>query len=271
MTIRSIITSVFLMIIACGQEPVSPIVPAALTCEFVANPTVVDRPNPRLAWVNQATGDFRGQMQTAYQIRVASQENLLETPDLWDSGKVNSSQSNQIPYNGNSLSTGQDCWWQVRIWDKAGIVSRWSQPARWSMGILDPALWQARWIGAPWQGEEALPEPGWPDAPVEQWPPPAPYFRKDFTISKEVSQAKAYVTGLGYFEFYVNGAKQGEEVLIPNQTNYGKRDNLMETNIPLPDDFQEYKVMYLAYDITDHLSHGQNTLGAILGNGFYDA
>lgn len=124
---------------------------------------------------------------------------------------------------------------------------------------------------APWQGEEALPEPGWPNAPVDEWPPPAPYFRKDFNIVKNIAQAKAFVTGLGYFEFYVNGTKQGDEVLIPNQTNYSKRDYLLETNIPLPDDFREYKVMYLAYDITDQLVKGKNTVGAILGNGFYNA
>ena len=44
----------------------------------------------------------------------------------------------------------------------------------------------ADWIGAPWQTEEALPEPPWPDAPVEKWPPPAPLLRKSFVISKTI-------------------------------------------------------------------------------------
>jgi alpha-L-rhamnosidase len=242
-----------------------------LTCEYVTNPKVVDRPEPRLAWINSASGDFRGQQQTGYQIRVASTKDLLPNPDLWDSGKVDSEQSNHIEYQGTALGTGQDCWWQVRTWDKDGLESEWSEPAYWGMGMMDANQWQATWIGAPWQGEEALPEPGWPDASIEKWPPPAPYFRKTFTISKEVAQAKVYATGLGYFELYVNGAKQGDEVLVPNQTNYGKRDYLLETNIPLPDDFQEYKVMYLSYDITDQLETGDNVMGVILGNGFYDA
>ena len=271
MITRSIICTALLWLASCGPEVDSILLPEKLTCEYVINPTVVDRAQPRLAWVNSASGDFRGQEQTAYQIRVASEESLLTNPDLWDSGSINSDQSNGIKYEGKPLTTGQNCWWQVRIWDKDGVVSNWSEPASWSMGVMDPAEWQAQWIGTPWQGEEALPEPGWPGAPVEKWPPPAPYFRKEFTISKEVKEAKAFVTGLGYFEFYVNGSKQGNEVLVPNQTNYGKRDYLLETNIPLPDDFQEYKVMYLSYDLTDQLQAGQNTLGAILGNGFYDA
>jgi len=73
-----------------------------------------------------------------------------------------------------------------------------------------------------------------------------------------------YTTGLGYFELYVNGAKVGDDVLVPNQTNYGKRDDLMEQNIPLPDDFADYKVMYLAYDITNLLVTGSNAIGSIL-------
>lgn len=268
---RSILPGILLLLIFGCEQRHSQLLPSKLTCEYVKNPSVVDRLQPRLAWVNTADSDFRGQQQTAYQIKVSSKMEILDSPDLWDSGKVNSNQSNWISYQGVPLRSGQDCWWQVRIWDKDGLISSWSKPAKWSMGLLDPAEWQAEWIGAPWQGEEALPEPGWPNAPVEKWPPPAPHFRKDFTITKEIVSAKAYVTGLGYFEFYVNGQKQGDEVLVPNQTNYGKRDYLLETNIPLPDDFQEYKVMYLAYDITDQLVQGKNTLGAILGNGFYNA
>ena len=271
LSMRSILISIlFFWVLGC-QESQSPLLPSKLTCEYVKNPSVVDRLQPRLTWVNTTTTDFRGQRQTAYQIRVSSKKELTDSVDLWDSGKVMSNQSNWILYQGVPLRSGQDCWWQVRIWDKNDHISSWSETAKWSMGLLDPVEWQAEWIGAPWQGEEALPEPGWPDAPVEKWPPPAPYFRKDFNISKEVATAKAFVTGLGYFEFYVNGQKQGDEVLVPNQTNYGKRDYLLETNIPLPDDFQEYKVMYLAYDITDQLVKGKNTLGAILGNGFYNA
>lgn len=245
--------------------------PTQLTCEYVKDPSVVDVVQPRLSWINVAPEGARGQKQTAYQIRVASTKELLNNPDLWNSEKVNSDQSNRVVYNGKKLTSRQDCWWQVRTWDKDDIHSDWSEPARWHMGILDPAEWKAEWIGAPWQGEEALPKPSGPDGWPEKMPPPAPYLRKEFDVQKTIVSAIAYVTGLGYFELYVNGQKIGEDVLVPNQTNYARRPQLTKENIPLEDHFRKYKVMYLAYDITHNLKTGRNAVGSILGNGFYNA
>jgi len=89
-------------------------------------------------------------------------------------------------------------------------------------------------------------------------------------VTKEVASAVVFVTGLGYFELYLNGKKVGDDVLVPNQTNYGKRPQLSEALISLPDDFSEYKVMYLAYDVTGRMRQGRNAIGGILGNGFYN-
>ncbi|MBN1464935.1 family 78 glycoside hydrolase catalytic domain, partial [candidate division KSB1 bacterium] len=181
-------------------------------------------------------------------------------------------QSIRVEYNGKALASRQECWWQVRVWDRDDKVSKWSEPAFWRMGLLHADDWRAEWIGAPWQGEEALPKPpGGPDAYPQQLPPPAPLLRKSFKIDKEVVRAVAFVTGLGYFELYLNGEKVGDDELVPNQTNYGKRPELMDANIPLPDNFRAYKVMYLAYDIKDQLQPGENVIGSILGNGFYNA
>jgi alpha-L-rhamnosidase len=266
---RHILTTLFLLLFLAGSF--AGISPSRLMCEYLIDPQVVDIANPRLSWINIAGEEDRGQRQTAWQVRVASLPEKLERPDLWDSRKVMSDQSNRIEYAGMRLKSRQDCWWQVRVWDKDGKVSEWSEPAKWHMGLLDPKDWRAKWIGAPWQVEETLPKPGWPgDFLPDQLPPPAPLFRKSFQLQKSVSKAVVYVTGLGYFELYLNGEKVGDDVLVPNQTNYGKRDGLMEQNIPLPDDFAKYKVMYLAYDVTDMLARGENVLGGIVGNGFYN-
>jgi alpha-L-rhamnosidase len=140
------------------------------------------------------------------------------------------------------------------------------------MGLLSPEDWQAKWIGAPWQGEEPLPKPsGGARTAPEQMPPPAPYLRKTFDVLKPVKSAVVYTTGLGYFELYLNDRKVSDDVLVPNQTNYGKRPDLIKQKIHLPDDFRDYKVMYLAYDVTKSLRNGKNCIGAILGNGFYNA
>lgn len=252
------------------------IVPARLRCENLENPQVIDVLKPRLSWVNFAEEGERGQVQTAWEVRVAgSKEKLLNAQaDLWNSGKVNNNQSVNVIYDGRPLTSRQDCWWQVRTWDNSGKVSEWSEPAFWSMGLLNPGEWKAQWIGAPWQGEEPIPDPVRGEdrqSVLKELPPPAPLLRKQFNISKQIARARAYVTGLGYFEFYVNGAKVSDDVLVPNQTNYGKRPGLEKAGIPLPDDFQEYRVMYLSYDISDLLKKGENVLGAIVGNGFYNA
>jgi alpha-L-rhamnosidase len=245
--------------------------PIRLTCEYRENPPVVDLAQPRLAWINQAVEGERGQLQTAWQIRVATSKDRLERPDMWDSKKVKSSQNNRVAYQGKPLASRQQYWWQVRVWDKNGKPSAWSEPAYWHMGIMAPESWQAQWIGAPWQGEEALPKPtDGPDGKLRQFPPPAPFLRKNFSLGKEVAKAVAYTTGLGYFELYLNGQKVGDDVLVPNNTNYGKRPDLVNENIPLQDNFREYKVMYLAYDLKPLLRSGENALGAVLGNGFYN-
>jgi alpha-L-rhamnosidase len=260
-----------LLIIGCNTPQSSNLnAPANLTCEYLKDPSVVDV-TPRLGWINTTTASQRGETQTAYQIRVASTEKLLDSPDLWDSDKVESVESTRVEYAGKPILSRQTYYWQVRVWDKQGNASPWSEPARWRMGLLDASEWKAQWIGAPWDGEAALPKPGGgPNGVPEDFGPPAPMFRKSFEATKEIEKAVAFVTGLGYFEFYANGEKIGDDVLVPNQTNYGKRPGIETSLISLEDNFRKYKVMYLAYDITKQLKRGTNVLGAVLGNGFYN-
>ena len=67
------------------------LMPTQLTCEYLSDPPVVDVQKPRLAWINVASEGERGQVQTAWQVRVASSEGKLDNPNLWDSKKVRSS------------------------------------------------------------------------------------------------------------------------------------------------------------------------------------
>ena len=237
------------------------IVPGRLTCEMMESPNCVDVQDPALSWINEPIDpEVKGAEQSAYRIRVASSRDGLRKPDLWDSKKVKTDDSAFIPYKGKPLSSGQLVWWQVKVWDENGKASAWSEPACWRTGIMDSQEWCARWIGAPWQQE-------W----EEKNNTPAPYFRKEVNIDKKVASAVAFVTGLGYFEFYVNGAKIGDEVLVPNFTNYSKRPRLPKISIAIDDNFRGYRVMYLTYDITSELKEGSNALGMIVGNGWYNS
>lgn len=114
-----------------------------LRCEYLDNPLGIDEREPRLSWI--VTSEARGQRQTAYQIRVASDIDKLLSgkADLWDSGKVASDETVNVVYQGKPLVSRQRCFWQVRVWDKNSNVSKWSSSARWSMGLLNKEDWQS--------------------------------------------------------------------------------------------------------------------------------
>ena len=118
-----------------------------LRCEYMSDPLGIDVTEPRLSWT--LTSNKRGDLQTAYRILVASSAELLKqgTGDVWDSGKVETDRSVQVEYEGKSLQSGKPYYWKVQVWDAAGRASAWSDPAVWSMGLLDEAAWNgAQWI-----------------------------------------------------------------------------------------------------------------------------
>ena len=225
----------------------------SLRVEHMENPCVVDVPQPRLSWVNEPKDErVKGQRQTAYRIVVASSEERLRKGnyDLWDSGRVPSDVSVLVPYGGRELASGQDCYWKVQTWDKDGRRSKWSSVGHWGMGLLKPDDWQAGWIAG--CGSEG-----------------APLFRKAFSLRGKVQKAKAFITAGGYFELYMNGKRVGEDIMVPNFTNYTTREGLDKGGIALENSFTAYRILYLAYDVTSLLQSGRNALGAILGDGFY--
>lgn len=239
---------------SCGQKG---IVVSELRCEYLEDPLSVDNPAPLLSW--QLKSVEKGKNQTAYRILVAGSPDLLKEgkADFWDSGMTESSGSLQIPYEGKTLESRQQLYWKVMVWDEKDQPSSWSEPATWSMGLLQPSDWSARWI--------AHQEDLYPDSVMTN---PAPYFRKEFNVEKQVKRAKAYVCGLGFYEMYLNGSKVGNQVLAPAVTNYD--DRVIEKILYHYDDQSTKRVLYNTFDVTASLQKGTNTLGAILGNGWYN-
>lgn len=125
--------------------------PERLRCEYRVGPSGMDVTRPRLSW--SLTSDERSQVQTAYQVIVSSSEALLERGqgDLWDTGKVDSDRTAHVVYAGKPLGSRMRAWWKVRVWDKGGRQSGWSEAARWTMGLLEGSDWRAKWIS---QGEK---------------------------------------------------------------------------------------------------------------------
>jgi len=113
--------------------------------EHETNPMGIGVTQPRFSW--KLISNRPGEVQTAYEIRAASSADALSKPDLWDSGKVKSDQSVLVQWAGKPLGSRAMVYWQVRIWDKAGKDSAWSDPAWFELGILDPASeWKGKWI-----------------------------------------------------------------------------------------------------------------------------
>ena len=79
-----------------------------------------------------------------------------------------------------------------------------------------------------------------------------PMFRKDFVIKGTIKNASIHISGLGHYELYINGAKIGDRFLSPGWTNYQKRE------------------LFNSYDITKQIINGGNTIGVLVGNGFYN-
>ncbi len=152
-TINFLIESGMLLALACltfaGANRAGGIGVADLRCEYGRNPTAIGETRPRLSWVVEGDKGQRGVVQGAYQVLAAASRDLLDKDhaDLWDSGKVDSDQSTQVVYDGKALASGRTCFWKVKLWDRQGRASAWSKPATWTMGLLKPADWTAKWIG----------------------------------------------------------------------------------------------------------------------------
>lgn len=122
---------------------------AAPRVDYLENPLGLDNRRPRFSWTLEA-GAARDIRQTAYRVTVAGSPEALRAgaPLLWDSGKVASDRSFDIPYQGPSLTSGQRRWWKVEAWIQGDRPARPSAPAWWEMGLLDPADWTAGWLEA---------------------------------------------------------------------------------------------------------------------------
>ncbi|MGY4386081.1 alpha-L-rhamnosidase [Pedobacter sp. UYP24] len=227
-----------------------------LKCDNLVNPISIESLSPTLSW--QLVSELQVKNQTAYQIIISTSAILLvqNKGDYWNSGKIISSNSTHISYKGKVLSSRKKLYWKVMIWDEKNQPTHWSKNASWTMGLLQPQDWQAKWIG---QFENP-----YPDSSITY---PAPFFRKEFAIQKKIKQATIYVSGLGFYELFLNGKKLGDQVLAPAVTNYDKRP-FKKLLYPY-DDQSTQRVLYNSFDVTSSLGQ-QNAIGILLGNGWYN-
>ena len=373
---------------------------ARLRVEYLDRPVGLDVAKPRFSWI--VNDDRRGARQTAYQLQVAASSEQLQggTTGLWDTKTVGSDRSVGIVYEGPPLESRKRYWWRVRLWDKDGKPTAYSEPTYWETGLLNRSEWLAKWVGIPdqssafrdkvddvkwvwhaeptpgdppqadrwfraevevknkpiraahlllavdnsltafvngqqvgqhggWQGFARIPiherltpgknvvgivannaggpaalaaivqvayadgevqrnlaGPGWVSSarevtgwltkdfvPGAQWTAvklvanygegpwgrpgiagvggPASYLRKEFTVARQIKEARLYATALGSYRIHINGRRVGNDILTPEWTDYKKR------------------AIYQTYDVTAHLKQGGNAIAAIVGDGWY--
>lgn len=93
-----------------------------------------------------------------------------------------------------------------------------------------------------------------------------PVIYKTFFL-KDPASGSIEITGLGYFELYINGRRISEDYLVPALSDYHARA-LKKLTYPISDTFS-HRIYYLRYDITASLHSGKNKIEIFLGNGWY--
>ncbi|GGD04137.1 family 78 glycoside hydrolase catalytic domain [Hyunsoonleella pacifica] len=223
-------TSFIILFFLCafsGCDSSSDIKIEALRTEYRSNPLGIDNTVPRLSWKILDESHIRGQKQTAYQLLVASSIKNLEENigDIWNTGKVTSSQSVNVVYDGVDLNSSKQYFWKVKVWDVSNKSSQWSEIANFSMGLLEQSDWKGEWI---YKKDQNKKDHNW--------------YRKNFSLNEVPQSAFVHVASFGYHEVYINGKKVGDEVMNPVNSSLKKR---------LP---------YLTYDINSYLQEGDNVI-----------
>lgn len=208
--------------------------PSDLTTDHLENPIGIDNPSPRLSWKIKDTRT--GAKQTAYQILIGtdSMEVLSGKGNQWDT-KKQLSDDILVTYSGKDLSPFTKYYWKVKVWDLENKENA-SAVHAFETGMMGIENWQGAWIG---------------DGKGVDYQP-APYFRKKFAAGKEIKSARAYIAVGGLYELYINGEKIGNHRLDPLYTRFDRRN------------------LYVTYDVTDQLRRGENAIGVLLGNGWYN-
>lgn len=231
----------------------------SIACEGKTAATGVDLQQIYFSW--KLSSSIRSQLQTAYQLVVSSSADKLNAGvyDVWNSSMVKSNESIQVVYKGKKLKAGTRYYWRVKVWGLNKTVTDWSNADTFITGLFS----DEDWSNAQWIGYENMPDamkvvPGVHSPGVGSLGNKClqrsivPLFRKDFSVTKKIVQATVFITGLGQYEMSLNGQKVSDGFLAPGWTYYEKT------------------CLYNVYDVTKQLAKGNNAIGVVVGNGFYN-
>jgi alpha-L-rhamnosidase len=187
---------------------------------------------PRLSWTVKT--ESRDWFQTGYEIESYDPDGKLRD----QTGRVESDQSVLVDWPFAPLASREQLSLRVRVWDKDGSVSEWSDAVSLEAGLFSTSDWNARFISPTWDEDTSRSNP-------------SPYLRREFELRTGVKSARLYITSLGLHEAQLNGQVVGDHVFSPGWTVYDER------------------LRYQTIDVTGMLKDGKNVIGAILGDGWF--
>ncbi len=155
------------------------------------------------------------------------------TSIIWTSPVVQTD-AGFLRYAGPALQPFTAYEWTVTVHDKDQTTA--SATAGFETGMLQQQAWKGAWISDV------------NDVDLK----PAALFRKTFKAEGKIRSARAYIAAAGLYELYINGQRIGDHRLDPMYTRFDRRN------------------LYLTWDVTQQLQSGENAMGVMLGNGWYN-
>ncbi|WEK34022.1 MAG: family 78 glycoside hydrolase catalytic domain [Candidatus Pseudobacter hemicellulosilyticus] len=204
--------------------------PSGLRCEYLTDPLGVDQAHPRFTWQYPQPAGTLAAL--PYQVLVATDPSFAETAIVWRSART---ASPLLPYAGKTLQPFTSYYWKVLVRQANGQLLS-SAVARFETGLLQQDQWVGQWISD--------------NRDIHQ--KEAACFRKAFTLPRKIRSARVYISSAGLHELTINGQRVGDHFLDPIYTRFDRR------------------LLYVTHDVTRLLQSGDNAIGVLLGNGWYN-
>lgn len=198
-----------------------------ITCEGLKNPLGIDCLNPRFSY--EIISNMNNVYQESYQIIVKKENEVV-----WNSGVVQSSQSQNIVYDGEKLLPSQEYSFEITIVCNGETAKGFGT---FETGLLG-GKFKAKWIG--------LIDP---DLRPSNSPKPIT-FKNSFKVKKEIKKARIYATASGLYQIYLDDKKVGDRYFAPGFTSYN------------------YNLQYQIYDVTEMLKTGNNDMYVVVSPGW---
>ena len=235
--------------------------PYDLTCNYLKMPLGIDDPHPTLSWkmpevINSPEKNNGRKAQIAsstmyYAIVVGRDSAELASSKItdysanvvWNSGFRPFNEA-FTRYQGVTLNPYTRYYWKVICTSdttqisgtKAKNTNLTQTVSYFETGLQSVYNWKGAWIAD--------------NHPISF--KPAGYFRKDFAVHKKIKSARIYIAAAGLYKLMLNGKRVGHRELDPVYTRFDKR------------------LYYTTYDVTQSIEQDQNSIGVILGNGWYN-